>query len=261
MRRFVVLVGLATVVAGTAALIDAPSSSPLAAGTLSLKGTVRVVSEPVACPPGAPADAAGCRTRTGKASLPGLGNVSQTYNWFYRLGPPTCPSLDVGKPLATTGRLVVAGKGEIHFALADGKRCIEEEPMRNEPQDFTIAGGTGDYEGATGSGTLDRSISGGFGSETWTGTLVVAGHDFDGAPPALTGATSKTVRAPKGAKRVRVTFTVTAKDAKDGTVPATCMPRSGSQFKVGRTAVKCSATDSSANRANASFTVTVRAAK
>ena len=240
-------------------MVVAPSSAPLVAGTLNLRGTLRMVSATLpACPPEAPADAAGCRARTGRGSFPGLGGVSETYNWFYRLGLPTCSSADVGKPLATNGRLVVVGKGEIHFAVAEGKRCVEEEPMRNEPQDFTITGGTGAYERASGSGTLDRSISGGVGSETWTGTLVVPGLEFDGAPPTLSGATSKSVRAPKGAKRVRVTYTVTANDAKDGQVPVTCVPRSGSRFPVGRTVVKCAATDSSANTGNASLRITVR---
>jgi len=259
MRRFAVLAGLAAAVAGTLALVDARSSSSLAAGNLNLRGTLRVVSEPAACPPGAPADAAGCRARTGKAPVRGLGIASETYTWFYRLGPPTCPSADVGKPLATTGRLLVAGKGEIRFALADGDRCVEEEPMRNEPQGFTITGGTGVYAGATGSGTVERSISGGFGSETWAGTLTLPGQEFDVTPPVLIGARSRTVRAPEGAKHARVTFTVTANDVVDGKVPSTCTPRSGSRFKVGRTSVKCSATDSSANARSASFTVTVKA--
>jgi hypothetical protein len=115
------------------------------------------------------------------------------------------------------------------------------------------------YAGATGSGTVERSISGGFGSETWAGTLTLPGQEFDVTPPVLIGARSRTVRAPEGAKHARVTFTVTANDVVDGKVPATCTPRSGSRFKVGRTSVKCSATDSSANARSASFTVTVKA--
>ena len=158
MRRIALLLGLAAI-AGAAAWVAAGWSTPLASGTLNLRGTLLVISTPLAaCPSGAPADASGCRARTGKGSFSGLGSVSETYTWFYRLGPPTCPTTDVGKPLATSGRLVVAGKGEIIFALADGKRCVEEEPMRNESQDFAITGGTGAYSGASGSGTL-RSTS------------------------------------------------------------------------------------------------------
>ena len=248
------------VAAGAVALVTATSSTPFAAGTLNLQGTLRVVSTSIECPPEAPSDATDCRTRTGTGGVSGLGSVSESYLWSYRIGPPSCPST-LGKPLATTGRLVVVGKGEIQFALSQGALCINEEPIRNEPQDFTITGGTGAYEAASGSGTVRRSIGGGTGSETWTGTLVVPAAEFDVTPPKLSGATSKTVRAPKGAKRVRVTYKVTATDNTEGQVPVSCEPRSGSRFPIGRTVVRCAATDSSANTGNASFRITVRAAR
>ena len=92
----------------------------------------------------------------------------------------------------------------------------------------------------------------------WTGALTVPGLEFDLTSPTLAGATNKTVRAKKGAKSARVTFKVTAQDGADGVVPVGCNPRSGSRFKIGRTRVTCSSTDSSANTAKASFTVTVR---
>ncbi|HSC74103.1 MAG TPA: HYR domain-containing protein [Gaiellaceae bacterium] len=172
--------------------------------------------------------------------------------------PAACPSDLLGRPLKASGRLVVAGKGEIHVALQDGTRCIDQEPMRNEPQDFTIMGGTGSYTGASGSGTVERSLSGGVGAETWNATLEVAGFEFDVTPPTLKGATSKTVRARKGAKRVRVTYAVSARDDVDGAIPVSCVPRSGSSFSSGRTDVVCSAADGSANTKTARFTITVR---
>jgi hypothetical protein len=252
--RFAVFAALAAVIVVMAALVAAPSSAPLAAGTLNLRASLRMVSQGASCIPGA----TGCRTRTGTGPISGLGGVTETYNWFYTMGAPSCPP-ELGKPLATTGRLVVAGKGEIQFDIAEGTRCIEEEPMRNEPQEFTITAGTGAYQGATGSGTLERNLNNGIGFEEWTGTLVVPGLEFDLAPPTLSGAKAKTVFAPRGAKSARVTYTVTASDAKDGRVPVTCVPRSGSRFAIGRTVVKCSATDSSGNTRSASFSVIVRA--
>jgi HYR domain len=238
----------------------ATTAAPSAAGTLSLRGTVGVVSAPISCPPEGPPDAAECRARTGETPIPGLGTVSESYTWSYGFGPPACPA-NLGRPLATTGRLVVAGKGELHFTLAEGVRCIDVEPLRNERQDFRIIGGTGLFAGASGSGVVERSLGGGVGIERWTGTLVAPEVDFDMTPPALTGAKPKTVRAPKGAKHVRVTYKVTALDEVDGQLLVACQPRSGSRFMIGRTLVTCSATDTSANTWTARFQITVKATR
>jgi hypothetical protein len=257
-----IVVALAFVagVSRAAAPGTATASPRFVAGTLNLQATVGVTSNPAVCPPEAPTGAIECRARTGTAQVPGLGSVSEIYLWSYGAGMPSCPASLV-KPLATTGRFVVAGKGELHFALAQGARCVDIEPVRNEPQDFTITGGTGSYQGASGSGRVEPAISAGVGSERWTGQIAVPGIEFDSTPPTLSGATSKTVRAPKSAKRVRVTYKVTASDNADAQVPVTCNPRSGSRFPIGRTVVRCSATDSSANTANASFRITVRATR
>jgi HYR domain len=128
---------------------------------------------------------------------------------------------------------------------------------------FRITAGSGSYAGASGSGTLTHSYhytstGAAAGNDTWTATLNVPGLEFDVSPPAISGAGSKTVRAPKRAKRIRVTYRVTASDAVDGAVTVACAPRSGTRFKVGRTTVKCTATDSSGNVKTARFTVTVK---
>lgn len=54
-----------------------------------------------------------------------------------------------------------------------------------------------------------------------------------------------------------VTFQATATDVIDGNVPVTCVPASGSRFPVGMTTVNCSATDTSANTSEGSFTLHV----
>jgi len=46
---------------------------------------------------------------------------------------------------------------------------------------------------------------------------------------------------------------VTAEDAVDGAVVVACMPKSGSQFKIGRTTVKCAASDTSGNTETTTF--------
>jgi hypothetical protein len=55
-----------------------------------------------------------------------------------------------------------------------------------------------------------------------------------------------------------VNYTATAKDVVDGDRPVTCTPTSGSTFKIGDTAVACSAADKAGNKAEGGFTVTVQ---
>lgn len=55
-----------------------------------------------------------------------------------------------------------------------------------------------------------------------------------------------------------VTYTATAKDLVDGDRAVSCTPASGSTFKIGDTAVACSASDKAGNKAEGSFTVTVQ---
>jgi hypothetical protein len=54
-----------------------------------------------------------------------------------------------------------------------------------------------------------------------------------------------------------VTFTASAVDNLDGSLPVTCSPASGSSFPQGTTTVRCTATDAHANRGEATFRVTV----
>jgi hypothetical protein len=240
-------------------LADVDSSSSSAAGVLTFRATLSVTSNPITCPPKWMGGGETCARRTGTGNTPGLGTVTEKYDWAFRVGPPSCPG-NLSRPLATTGSLLVTSKGGLEFALTDGAPCVEMEPHLM-PQDFTITGGTGAYEGASGSGHVERALSGGVGNEIWIGTLVAPNAEFDLTPPRFAGAAPKTVRAPKGAKSVRLTYKVTASDAVDGAVAVDCTPSSGSRFRVGRTLVTCSASDSSANAATAKFRVTVRPAR
>jgi HYR domain len=197
---------------------------------------------------------------TGTAVIAGLGRVSETYVFIGDTAP--CPP-HYGKVLATSVRLSVAGKGDLNLAMAGFPECLPAaEATGASPLAFTVTGGTGVYVGASGSGMATRAAtppSGRItGSDTWTGTIVVPGLEFDLTAPTISGARSKVVRAPRTAKRVRVRYRVTATDAVDGSVAVACDPRSGSRFKVGRTLVRCSASDGSGNTATARFTVTVR---
>jgi hypothetical protein len=227
-------------------------------GSLDLRSTLNATSLGVDCPSGAPSDAS-CRARADKGLIRGLGSVTATYVWYFTTSGGNCPS-DLVRPFATTAQIVVAGKGEIRLAISPGEHCVDVEPVRNEPQAFTITGGSGAYDGATGSGLLERNLANGLGTETLTGALTVPGLEFDLEPPTFTGVSGKTVRAAKGAKSARVAYTVAAMDAADGVLRPRCLPVSGSRFPLGRTTVTCEATDKSANTASVKFLVTVRKA-
>ena len=253
----------ASLVLGAAASPPGQSATRGAAGTLTLRGSLQVVSNLLDCP--VPDTTAGiCAARTGTGFVPGLGRVSEGYAFLGDIDIPAC-GVGRGRTFAYPVSFVVGGKGEIHFALAEGAGCVSNEAVRVQSQAFTVTGGTGMYAGASGSGTVERKLgantgNGRIGTETWVGTLVAPGVDvFDITAPTLNGAVNKTVPAPRGAKTMRVRFTVTAQDAVDGARPVLCKPRSASRFKVGKTTVTCTAVDSSGNVGAKRFTVTVRA--
>ncbi len=134
-------------------------------------------------------------------------------------------------------------------------RLLETNRARRAPR------GHRPLRGPTSTAESRAGLPGGHavGTDTWTGTLVVPSLEFDLTPPTITGAVDKIVRAPRGIKRMRVTYKLDAADAVDGSVPVSCKPKSGSRFKIGRTLVRCSATDRSANTRTASFMVIVKA--
>lgn len=80
-----------------------------------------------------------------------------------------------------------------------------------------------------------------------------------GTPPVLNlpGPITAEATGPQGAI---VTYTATAYDVVDGSVPVNCAPPSGGTLPIGNTTVKCSATDSSGNIGTGSFTVIVQPA-
>ncbi len=80
----------------------------------------------------------------------------------------------------------------------------------------------------------------------------------DTTPPVLTVPKDINIGA-SGAAGTPVTFDVSALDAVDGPVAVTCSHMSGATFPIGKTTVKCTATDAHNNKAEGSFTITVQA--
>jgi len=78
----------------------------------------------------------------------------------------------------------------------------------------------------------------------------------DTTAPALNLPANMTAPA-TGPDGATVSFTATATDLVDGSVPVTCVPASGSVFPAGETTVNCTAVDGAGNPAQGSFKVTV----
>jgi len=259
-RRGIRPLVVALLVATAVALPIASGATPTrASGTLQLRATFRDALYENACPPGAPRSSnTECFTVTGHGLVPGLGKATVT--WM--LIADVSSGLSCEHFAFTTIVVEVAGKGKIEASLTDPKtHCWPRPPAVYGPFEGTITRGFGRYAGASGNLRVTENITnevGGAGDavESWVGTLAVPGLEFDLFPPTVRGAHKRTVRVLE-AKRVRVRYTVTAKDAEDGLVHASCTPRSGSLFKRGRTTVRCSATDASGNTAKAAFVVTV----
>jgi hypothetical protein len=263
--------GRETVVAAAMLLVAGVLAWPAQAGptgTLALHAEIPWQGGDSACPPGT-SSTLDCHAHPGGPVLvPGLGNVRQEYLYLVVLEPADadCRARGGFNIADYTAHLVVIGKGQIDLAVKGISDCLFDTPpdtVVNNTQSFTVTGGTGAYAGATGSGTVrhDARRNGeghAFGTDIWEGSLVVAGREFDLNAPTLTGIANKVVRAARRARTAVVRFKVGANDDVDGTVPTTCKPRSGTRFKLGKTRVSCSATDTSGNRVTAAFTVTVK---
>ena len=261
MKRLLTL-GLVAVAAVAALQTSSAAGSPArSASELSLNSVLETRYQfGDFCPGGAPAPADGlCVRFRGTGLVRGLGSVTVTYDKVVREGSD-CPVAQ-----ARTAVVSVAGKGTIELAKP-GITCGPTAPTGVGPLDFSVTGGSGAYAGAAGSLRFSANVYRpdlscgpcGRGRDRWSGTLSVPGLTFDLVPPTLTGAVSKIVRAPSSATRIRVRYAVSGRDAADAAVAVACAPRSGSFFRRGRTAVTCTATDSSANTGRAGFTITVR---
>jgi HYR domain len=252
----------ALVLSVTLTLATGVGASTQATGTLELNAEfdASYAFGPNNCPPEAPATAIECIRFIGGATIRGLGEVTSTYVKYFDTA--ACPEVTQFK----TAVLEVEGRGAINVSMP-WPRCGPTAPAVVEPMDGSITGGSGQFARASGSlqfrSVVDAARAGAQGptgrsTDTWSGMLVVPGHEFDLTPPVLNGAVSKTARAPRGAKRARVRYRVTARDDVDPSVAVECEPRSGSLFRVGRTTVRCLAVDSSANQTTARFTIVVK---
>jgi hypothetical protein len=228
-------------------------------GTFQVNGTFNQKYDRVDCPARTPETTACHSGISIRAELiPGLGEVTTAYTLVLDDFGTACMQLH-----AQLLPILVAGKGEIDLATRSTGCITVDQLLHLFSMEATVSGGSGRYAGASGSGVLNIRNNGptgpesGFVTLTWTGTLNVAGLAFDTTPPQIAGATSRVVKT-RLAAGARVRYSVSATDATDGPVPAACLPKSRSLFRVGRTTVSCSSVDGSGNTATARFVITVK---
>jgi hypothetical protein len=154
---------LATSIAAVAFLVTAPSTSPLAAGSLNLGGTLNMVSADAPCPAGMSASTL-CHSRSAQGVVSGLGEVTQAYTpatltaagWDCFQTPPfvappriVCANPGVGRPIPgnpdpppayTLPTFDLGGNylGRVHLVRADLYRGQSCEPT-GDPYVFRAA--------------------------------------------------------------------------------------------------------------------------
>jgi hypothetical protein len=102
--------------------------------------------------------------------------------------------------------------------------------------------------------TVSYDVSDSSGNAAITVTRTV--HVIDSTPPIISGLEDITTIA-TSASGATVSYTPTANDAVDGTVPVICKPASPHLFPITTTTVTCTASDSLGNTATGTFKVKV----
>jgi hypothetical protein len=224
------------------------------AGTLQTDMTLIGEFESVPCPPGPPT--ALCFVVEESGLWAGLGRV----DLHELVAQSGVTDLELCEPQTRHGTFTATG-GTISY-VATGIDCPATRVLtggyRAVVADWVITGGTGRFEGVTGSGrqNVRPEDEGDEVNTHYQGSLSVPGASFDTTKPAFRGIRRVTVRSRKAiAVRYRMP---TAVDAVDGPLPVRCLPRSGARFALGGTPVWCTAVDRSGNEAVAVFTVHVR---
>ena len=231
-RRHIVIfvLGLALLVAGTAAA--AVSGADRASGTLNLAAALTLNSRIGECAPPPGMDA--CAIRTFQGPFPGLGVSHRQRTSSTSTSAGQRARDQPGRPPATRSAFPSRARVSSSSPSPRGRASTATRSGHRRRRSRSI-GGTGSYVGASGSGTLERTL----GEPTDTGRhgRSVEGNAersgprvrYDGSH-ALRRHERETVKAKKGAKSARVVFTVTAQDDKDASVAVACFPRSGTSL-------------------------------
>jgi hypothetical protein len=159
----------AAILAAVASVVPAAASSQSVAFKLSTDNDVTTV---VACPQGTPTSIVMCGIAINiplKVEKGLSGPVSESF--ASALSAPA-PTADCAAAMATHSAITLnTARGDL-FLVTSGSFCTV---TGRDVEPFVIIGGTGDYKGATGSGTIvAQQTSPTSASETYDGTIILA---------------------------------------------------------------------------------------
>ena len=182
-------------------------------------------------------------TTTVTCSVRDTGGLSASGSFTVLVADTTPPALSL--PGNLTAEATGAGGTSVSFATSASDVVGGSVPVNCDP----ASGGT--FSLGTTTVTCSAADAAGNSTTGWF-TITIA----DTTAPALGLPGSLTAEA-TGAGGASVSFTTSASDAVDGSVPVNCDHASGDTFPVGTTTVTCSAADATGNSTTGSFTITV----
>jgi hypothetical protein len=158
-------------------------------------------------------------------------------------GADSCPAGHYGSP--------AAGCTDVNECASANGGCHKLAACKNSPGSRTCGNCPKDFQGNGYVGCFDVNECP---NGDCTDRIPTDGETA--VPPVVTTSGDVTVAAVSEAG-APATFTVSAKDDKDGVRPAYCLPRSGSTFAVGKTVVSCWAGNTRGKLGRTTLTVTV----
>ena len=243
--------GVVTVVDTTGPTVTVPSSSTEATGPAGAVVTfvatavdlVDGVVTPVTCTPASGSTFPVGETTVTCTASDSRGNVGT--------GTGTVTVTDTTPPVVTVPSSTTEATGPAGAAVSFTATAVDLVDGNLTPTCVPASGSTFPLAATTVTCTAVDSHG-----NTGTGTGVVT--VVDTTPPVISNMPADitvTATSPSGAV---VTWpSPTAMDIVDLSVPVTCVPASGTVFRIGNTLVTCSASDTRGNSSSASFTVTV----
>ena len=269
LRRVLVVAALAAAVLVPAASHSAPPPLRVAGSTVEATGpdgadasyNVKAFDPDTGDALSATCDPPSGASGSGEFNVTGhfpLGTTTVTCSTTTLAGDPVTASASVRVQDTTAPSVSAPGNVSVTTTDPSGTVVTYPDPTATDTVDGSLGASCSPPSGSKfppGTTTVTCSATdshGNTGSASFTVTVSVD----DTTPPVVSVPSdiTTTTQSPGG---TAVSFSASASDNLDGSLPASCSPPSGSNFPVGTSTVTCTATDAHGNTGSASFQVTV----